>query len=79
MIAHTSLDKTSKKLKINKKTSLDWRHKILSSIEQNRGDEFEGIVERYETFFEHSQKGNKHLCRPARKGRAEVSVKIRQP
>jgi len=67
MVAHTSLDKMSKKLRINKKTAFDWRHKILSSFEQNTGDEFEGVVESDETFFEHSEKGNKRLNRPARK------------
>jgi transposase-like protein len=45
MLEQASLDKTSKKLKINKKTALDWRHKILSSVEQNTGDEFTGVVE----------------------------------
>jgi transposase-like protein len=67
MLEHTSLDKTSKKLKINKKTAFDWRHKILSSFEQDTGDEFEGVVESDETFFEHSEKGNKRLNRPSRK------------
>jgi transposase-like protein len=67
MIEHASLDKTSKKLKINKKTAFDWRHKILSSVEQNTGAEFAGVVESDETFFEHSEKGNKHLKRPPRK------------
>ena len=67
MVSHTSLDKTSKKLKINKKTAFDWRHKILSSFEQNTGSEFEGVVESDETFFEHSEKGSKRLNRPARK------------
>ena len=67
MIDHTSLDKTSKKLKINKKTAFDWRHKILSSFEQNTVEEFEGIVESDETFFEHSEKGNKRLNRASRK------------
>jgi transposase-like protein len=66
MIAHYSSDKTSKELKINKKTALDRRHKILSSPEQNTGEEFEGIVESDETFFEHSEKGNTCLNRPAR-------------
>jgi transposase-like protein len=51
MIEHSSLDKIRKKLGINKKTAFDWRHKILSSYEQNTGDEFEGIVESDETFF----------------------------
>jgi transposase-like protein len=67
MINNYSLDKTSRSLGINKKTAFDWRHKILSSIEQNTGDEFEGIVESDETFFEHSAKGDKRLERPARK------------
>ena len=55
MIEHTSLEKTSKKLKINKKTSLDWRYKILASVEQNTGGDFEGVVESDEMFFEHSE------------------------
>jgi transposase-like protein len=67
MINHYSLEKTGKRLGINKKTALDWRHKILSSIEQNTGTEFAGIVESDETFFEHSEKGNKDLKRSARK------------
>jgi len=67
MINHYSLDKTRKKLGINKKTAFDWRHKILSSVEQNTGNEFEGVVESDETFFEHSEKGNKHLTRNSRK------------
>jgi transposase-like protein len=67
MINHYSLDKTRKKLGINKKTAFDWRHKILVSIEQNTGAEFEGIVESDETFFEHSEKGTKNLNRKPRK------------
>jgi transposase-like protein len=72
MINHYSLDKTRKKIGINKKTAFDWRHKILSSIEQNTGDQFEGIVESDETFFEHSEKGDKDLKRPARKRGTEA-------
>jgi transposase-like protein len=67
MIEQKSLDKISKRLHINKKTAFDWRHKILSSYEQDTGDGFEGIVESDETFFEHSEKGNRHLKRLARK------------
>jgi transposase-like protein len=75
MIDHYSLDKTSKQLKINKKTALDWRHKILSSLEQNTGDDFEGVVESDETFFEHSEKGNRHLNRPPRKRGTQAKKK----
>jgi len=67
MIEGKSLDKISVALNINKKTAFDWRHKILSSLEQDSGDKFEGIVESDETFFSESEKGNKHLNRPGRK------------
>jgi len=71
MIEHYSLDKIRKRLNINKKTAFDWRHKILSSYEQDKGSEFEGIVESDETFFEHSEKGKRHLQRKARKRGSE--------
>jgi len=67
MIEHSSLDKIRRQLNINKKTAFDWRHKILSSYEQDTGAQFEGVVESDETFFEHSEKGNRHMQRPARK------------
>ena len=67
MIEGKSLDKISKALHINKKTAFDWRHKILSSLSQDSGDEMKGIVESDETFFEESEKGNRHLKRKGRK------------
>ena len=67
MIEDYSLDRIRKQLNINKKTAFDWRHKILSSYEQDKGSEFAGIVESDETFFEQSEKGNRHLQRKARK------------
>lgn len=62
-----SLDKIRDHLKINKKTAFDWRHKILSGIEQSKEKPFQGITESDETFFLHSEKGVKHLTRPPRK------------
>ena len=67
MIDGKSLDKISKSLHINKKTAFDWRHKILSSLSQDSGDDMKGIVESDETFFEESEKGNRHLGRKGRK------------
>ena len=67
MIEGKSLDKISKALHINKKTAFDWRHKILSSLGQYAGDEMKGIVESDETFFEESEKGNRHLNHKGRK------------
>jgi len=66
-----SLDKIKKKLKINKKTALDWRHKISASVSDIENDVFTGITESDETFFLHSNKGYRNLDRKARKrGRA---------
>ena len=67
MIEGTSLDKISKALHINKKTAFDWRHKILSSLSQDSGDDMKGIVESDETFFDESEKGNRRLSRKGRK------------
>jgi hypothetical protein len=60
---------------VNKKTALDWRHKILSSLGQSKGEEMSGIVESDETFFEKSSKGNRNLERPGRKRGASTSKK----
>jgi transposase-like protein len=73
MIEKKSLDKISRALGINKKTAFDWRHKILSSLSQSRGDEMSGIVESDETFFEESAKGNRNLERPGRKRGSSTS------
>ena len=62
-----SLDKIKKTLGINKKTAFDWRHKVLSSFEELQKEDFSGIVESDETFFHHSDKGNKKLIRKGRK------------
>ena len=57
MVQEQSLDKIKVKLKINKKTAFDWRHKILSSVSEVDNDDFTGITESDETFFLHSSKG----------------------
>ncbi len=62
-----SLDKIKKQLKINKKTALDWRHKISASVSEIENDVFTGITESDETFFLHSNKGSKNLDRKSRK------------
>jgi transposase-like protein len=62
-----SLDKIKKELGIHKKTAFDWRHKILSSLEESLKANFNGIVESDETFFLQSDKGRKGLDRIPRK------------
>ena len=67
MVDGKSLDKISKALHINKKMVFGWRYKILSSLSQDSGDDMKGIVESDETFFEGSEKDNRHLTRKAHK------------
>ena len=68
-----SLRKIVEKLdnKISLPTAFYWRHKILkvlSNINDDGNNKLGGIVEADETFFEESQKGNKHIKgRKARK------------
>jgi transposase-like protein len=67
MLEENTLDKIVKSLKINKKTAFDWRHKILSSVEECGKSGFSGITESDETFFLHSEKGSKKQEGKARK------------
>lgn len=67
MLQELSLDKIKVSLKINKKTAFDWRHKILSSIEEIDKGDFTGITESDETFFINSNKGMKVRDRSSRK------------
>lgn len=62
-----SLDKIKEALKINKKTAFDWRHKILSGLENLSDGTFKGITESDETFFLQSSKGIKLDDRKPRK------------
>lgn len=67
MLEEKSLDKIKEELKINKKTAFDWRHKILSSIDEIEKGSFTGITESDETFMLFSEKGKRSLSRKGRK------------
>lgn len=62
-----SLDYIKASLTINKKTALDWRHKILSSLNHSEKEDFTGITESDETTFLFSEKGRKVKSRKSRK------------
>lgn len=62
-----SLDKIKSILGINKKTAFDWRHKILSGLENVGKEPFKGITESDDTFFLESSKGHKLEVRPPRR------------
>jgi transposase-like protein len=67
MSQEKSLDKIKVELGINKKTAFDWRHKILSGIENSEKGSFQGITESDDTFFLLSEKGTKQILRRPRK------------
>lgn len=67
MLEEKSLDKIKVELNINKKTAFDWRHKILSSLEDVDKDSFSGITESDETFLLFSEKGKRTLSRKGKK------------
>lgn len=67
MLEEKSLDKIKEELNINKKTAFDWRHKILSSLEDIDKDSFSGITESDETFILFSEKGKRTLSRKGKK------------
>jgi transposase-like protein len=62
-----SLDKIKVSLGINKKTAFDWRHKVLSGLENIDKGCFKGITESDETFFLQSSRGSKLQDRKPRK------------
>ena len=62
-----SIRKAAKRVGISIQTSFDWRHKVLERLGQLHADKLQGIAEADEMFFMHSEKGNRHLDRPARK------------
>ncbi len=70
-----SLDKIKAELQINKKTALDWRHKISASISDIESGVFMGITESDETFFLHSNKGSKDLDIKARHRGKSIKTK----
>jgi transposase-like protein len=72
MLEEKSLDKIKEELKINKKTAFDWRHKILSSLDETEKGSFTGITESDETFMLFSEKGKKSLARKGRKRGAKA-------
>ena len=67
MTEEKSLDKIKKELHINKKTAFDWRHKILSSLDNIEKYSFTGITESDETFLLFSEKGKRTLTRKGKK------------
>jgi len=75
MLQEKSLDKIKDELSINKKTAFDWRHKILSSLEETGKNNFTGITESDETFILFSEKGKRDLTRKGKKRGSKAKKK----
>jgi len=52
---------------IHRNTSFRWRHRFLAMAKEDRPRPLQGIVEVDETYLLESQKGSRHLTRPARR------------
>ncbi|WP_268225844.1 IS1595 family transposase [Sinomicrobium oceani] len=63
MVRKKGHDKIKETLEVNKKTALDWWHKVLSSLIDTNKDDFIGITESDETFFLDSEKDNGDISR----------------
>jgi len=70
-----SLDKIRDRMGINKKTAFDWRHKVLSGLENVDKGNFKGVTESDDTFFLQSFKGRKLEDRLPRKRGGTASKK----
>ncbi len=61
MLKGYSLRKSASIIGVSYVTLFYWRHKLLNALNEVDNCPFEGIVEMDETFFLHSEKGNKHI------------------
>jgi transposase-like protein/IS1 family transposase len=70
MLQGMSLRKSSELLGVHHVTLFYWRHKVLTALEQMTIEQFEGILEVDETYFLHSQKGQRNIKgrKPRKKG-----------
>ena len=70
MLQGYSLRKIAAELDICLKTSFDWRHKILNSLDTEPMNKLTGVIESDETFFLYSEQGNKGIQgrRPRKRG-----------
>jgi len=70
-----TIRKAAKTLKVSTKTIFDWRHKLLSSLTQENGQVFSGIVECDDKQLNINEKGNRNLKRKAYKRSSDRQTK----
>jgi transposase-like protein len=57
----------AKRVGVHRNTAFRWRHRFLRQVKEDRPQCLQGICEADEMFLLESQKGSRHLTRPARK------------
>ena len=67
LVESFTIRKSARKVKVNLKTTFNWRHRFLKKSHDMENQLLSGIVEADETFFRQSMKGSKKLKRPPRK------------
>ncbi len=67
LIESRTVRAAAKRVAVAKSTSFRWRHRFIAAVRQERRPRLSGIVEADETYLLESQKGSRHLDRPARK------------
>jgi len=72
MLGSMTVRATATSIGIHRNTSFRWRHRFLAMAKDDRPRPLQGVVEADETYRLESQKGSRHLTRPARRrgGRA---------
>ncbi len=66
MLNSFSVRKAAQQIRIHRNTSFRWRHRFLSLAKADRPHRLHGIAEADEMYVLESQKGSRHLTRPAR-------------
>ncbi|WP_443094239.1 IS1595 family transposase [Pseudoduganella dura] len=67
LIESKTVRAAAERVAVAKSTSFRWRHRFIAAVRQERRPRLSGIVEADETYLLESQKGSRHLDRPARK------------
>ena len=67
MLNSFSVRKAAQQIQIHRNTSFRWRHRFLALARTDRPHRLHGIAEADEMYVLESQKGSRHLTRPARR------------
>jgi transposase-like protein len=67
VIESSTVRKAAERMAVARSTSFRWRHRFIAAVRRERRPLLSGIVEADETYHLESQKGSRHLERPARR------------